>query len=92
MNRRSVAIIAAVVVVGAALLAYVRVAVNESSFTAQTTWGEPDLTGVWRAAPLGAASGRDTFNLAKLEGLYTPEARARMKELSANDDPTQTAA
>jgi hypothetical protein len=82
------AIVAGAVVVGAALLAYMQVAVNDSSFSAQTAWGEPNLTGVWRAAPLAAASGRDTFNLAKLEELYTPEARARMKELSANDDPT----
>jgi hypothetical protein len=82
------AIVAGAVVVGAALLAYMQVAVNDSSFSAQTAWGDPNLTGVWRAAPLAAASGRDTFNLAKLEELYTPEARARMKELSANDDPT----
>lgn len=88
MRRHAVAAIAVVIVVGAAVLAYTRVAVKHSSFAAQTIWGEPDLTGVWRAASLGAVSGRDTFNLAKLEDLYTPEARARMKELSANDDPT----
>ena len=58
------------------------------SFSARTEWGEPNLAGVWRAAPLGARSGRDTFDLATLEGLYTPEARARMRDLSAEDDPT----
>src|SRR4029450_2670714 len=93
MNRRAMAIVAGAIVVGVALLAYLRVAVDdnrstEASVNAKTGWGEPDLTGVWKAAPLGAASGRDTFNLAKLEGLYTPEAHERMKALSANDDPT----
>ena len=85
-------VVAGAVVVAAALLAGVRMAVPAGSFAAQTEWGEPNLTGVWRAAPLGAASGRDTFNLAKLEALYTPEARARMKGLSANDDPTMRCA
>jgi hypothetical protein len=99
MSRRAAAVVVGAVVVGAALLVGVRVAVNGNgatesaatgtgSFTARTAWGEPNLTGVWRGASLGAGSGGDTFNLAKLEGLYTPEARARMKELSAKDDPT----
>ena len=94
MSRRAMAIVAGAVVVGAALLIGMRVSVDESGaagtriFPAQTAWGEPNLIGVWRATPLGADSGHDTFNLAKLEGLYTPEARARMKELSAKDDPT----
>lgn len=92
MSRRAMAVVAGAVVVGAALLAGVRVAVDDRSFSAQTPWGEPNLTGVWRAARLGAGSGRDTFNLAKLEGLYTLEARARMKALSANDDPTMRCA
>jgi hypothetical protein len=56
--------------------------------SAQTPWGEPNLMGVWKAEALGARSGRDTFNLTTLEGLYKPEARARMRRLSANDDPT----
>ena len=79
---------AAAVVVGAVVLAGLRVAVQENgaiesastgtgSFTARTEWGEPNLAGVWRSAPPGARSGRDTFDLATLEGLYTPEARAR---------------
>ncbi len=99
MSRRAMAVVVGAVVVGAALLVGVRVAVDENgatenaatgtgSLTARTAWGEPNLTGVWRGTPLGAGSARDTFNLAKLEGLYTPEARARMKELSAKDDPT----
>ena len=95
MTTRAMAVVAGAVVVGVALLAGVRMAVDEnrtSSFTARTAWGEPNLTGVWRAAPLGARSGSDTFNLAKLEELYTADARARMKGLSANDDPTMRCA
>jgi hypothetical protein len=88
MSRRAMAVVVGAVVVAAALLAGVRMAPSTGSFAAKTAWGEPDLTGVWRAAPVGAASGRDTFNLAKLEELYTPAARAQMKALSANDDPT----
>ena len=91
------------VVAGAAVLAGLRVAVQENgaiesaltgtdSFTARTEWGEPNLAGVWRGSPLGARSGRDTFDLATLEGLYTPAARARMNELSAEDDPTMRCA
>jgi len=86
-------------VVGAAVLLGLRVAVAQSgatdsastesgSFAARTEWGEPNLAGVWRAAPLGARSGSDTFDLATLEGLYTPAALTRMQELSAEDDPT----
>jgi hypothetical protein len=93
------AVVAGAVVIGVVLLAGVRrmavdngatdgAATSSGSFTAKTGWGEPNLTGVWRATSLGAGSGRDTFNLAKLESLYTPEARARMKSVSANDDPT----
>jgi len=65
---------------------------DTGSFTALTEWGEPDLAGVWRAAPLGAGSGRESFDLATLEGLYTPAARTRMQELSAEDDPTLSCA
>ena len=86
-------------VVGAAALLGLRLVMDENgandsastgtgSFSARTEWGEPDLAGVWRATPLGASSGRDTFDLATLEGLYTPAARTRMQELSAEDDPT----
>jgi len=92
MSRRAMAVIVGGVVVAAALLAGVRMATSTGSVAAKTAWGEPDLTGVWRAAPVGAASGRDTFNLGSLEALYTPEARARMKTLSANDDPTMRCA
>ena len=94
MSRRAMAFVAGAFVVAVALLAGVRMAVDgnrsteASSFTAKTAWGEPDLTGVWKATPLGADSGRDTFNLTKLEGLYTSESRERMKALSASDDPT----
>jgi hypothetical protein len=88
MSTRAMAIVVGAVVVVIALLAGVRVARNTSGEIEKTAWGEPNLTGVWKAEPLGAGSGRDTFNLAKLEALYTPEARARMKELSANGDPT----
>jgi hypothetical protein len=98
MSRRAIAVVAGAVVVGVVLLAGVRMAVDDNRATeaassnAKTAWGEPDLTGVWKATMLGARSGRDSFNLAKLEELYTPEARARMKELSANDDPTMKCA
>jgi len=94
MSRRAVAVVVGAIVIGAAVLVGVRMMrpAGTAAFTARTAWGEPDLTGVWRAAPLGAASGRDTFNLAKLEELYTPEARAQMKALSASDDPTMRCA
>jgi hypothetical protein len=36
---------------------------------------------------LGAPSGQDTFNLTELERLYSSDARARMKQLSTQDDP-----
>ena len=103
MSKRGIAIVVGAVLVGAALLVGVRVAMDENgaparattgagSFSARTAWGEPNLTGVWKGVHLGASSGRDTFNLAKLEALYTPEARARMKEHSAKDDPTMRCA
>ena len=103
MSRRGTTIIVGALVVGAALFVAARMAMNDNgaperaatgtgSFAARTAWGEPNLAGVWKAVPLGASSGRDTFNLAKLEALYTPEARTRMKELSAKDDPTMRCA
>ncbi len=96
-------IVVGAVIVGAAVLVGQRVAEDENgtiesastsagSFTGRTAWGEPNLAGVWRAAPLGADSGRDTFDLETLEGLYTPAARARMTGLSAEDDPTMRCA
>ena len=97
MRGRVAAVVIGAIVIGVAILAGVRMRVNQSgdegastagSIPLRTAWGEPNLTGVWKAARLGADSGHDTFNLAKLEALYTPESRARMKELSANDDPT----
>ena len=103
MNRRAMTIVVGAVVVGAAMLLGQRVAEDENgagesaststdSFTAQTEWGAPNLAGVWRAAPLGAGTGRDSFDLATLEGLYTREARERMTVLSAEDDPTMRCA
>ena len=100
MSRRAITVVVGAVAV-AALLVGVRMAVNEDgaaggaatgSFAPKTTWGEPNLTGVWKGEALGAGSGRDTFNLTKLEELYKPEARARMKELSAKDDATMRCA
>lgn len=101
MNRVVIGVVG-VVVVGAAVWIGVRQTENENdeagsaavsgASAAQTPWGEPNLTGVWRAEALGASSGRDTFNLTQLEALYKPEARARMKELSAKDDPTMRCA
>ncbi len=103
MSRRAMTVAIGAVVVGAAVLIGLRVVVDENgatesasngtdSLTARTEWGEPNLAGVWRGAPLGARSGRDTFDLAMLEGLYTTEARARMTGLSAQDDPTMRCA
>jgi hypothetical protein len=97
MSRRTMTLVVGAVA-GVALLVGVRVAMNDDgaagaaagtgSFSALTSWGEPNLTGVWKGETLGANSGRDTFNLAKLEELYKPEARTRMQTLTANDDPT----
>ena len=53
----------------------------------RTPWGEPDLSGTWGGVTLGATRGKDTFNLAALERLYKPEARAAASALSAKDDP-----
>lgn len=103
MSRRAITVAIGVVVVGAAVLIGPRVAedgngtiesasTSAGSFAERTAWGDPNLAGVWRAEPLGAGSGRDTFDLTTLEGLYTPEARARMTGLSAEDDPTMRCA
>ena len=97
MSRRGITIGVSLAVGTAALLG-LRLVLDENSandstptgtgsFSALTDWGEPDLAGIWRAAPLGARSGLDTFDLATLEELYTPAAHTRMQELSAEDDP-----
>jgi hypothetical protein len=86
------------VVAVAALLIGVRMTVNEggaagdTGVAPKTAWGEPNLTGVWKGESLGAGAGGDTFNLTKLEELYKPEARERMNQLSAKDDPTMRCA
>jgi len=54
----------------------------------RTKWGEPDLMGVWKGPKLGASPGQDPFNLTQLERLYRPEARARLTQVSAKNDPT----
>jgi hypothetical protein len=54
----------------------------------KTAWGDPDLTGIWLAADAGATPGKDRLNLAALERLYKPEARAAMATMTAKDDPT----
>jgi hypothetical protein len=103
MSRRAITVAVGVVVVGVAVLVGLRVTVDEigatgsaskssGSFAAQTEWGTPNLAGVWKGAPLGSGSGRDTFDLTTLEGLYTPEAHVRMTGLSADDDPTMRCA
>jgi hypothetical protein len=97
MSRRTMTGVVGAMIVGAALLVGVRVAVDDEgtageAFAARTSWGDPNLAGVWRGEKLGAASGRDTFNLEKLEALYTPEARARMQKATADDDPTMRCA
>jgi hypothetical protein len=93
MTRRSAAWLAGAVVVGAALWIGLRSTGNETGDRAsapagRTAWGDPDLSGVWKGEVLGASAERDTFNVASLEGLYTPDARARMQKMSAKDDPT----
>jgi len=99
MSGRAIQVAAVLAVAVAGALLWQRVAVDEEgiadsvyadldSFAAQTTWGEPDLSGVWKSEALGARPGQDTFDLATLERLYTAEARARIQALSAGDDPT----
>jgi hypothetical protein len=93
MTPRKTTWAAAVVAVGAALCIGCGGTSPETTgdgaarSAARTAWGEPDLTGVWQGQALGAQSGKDTFNLAALEGLYTADARARMQKMSAKDDP-----
>jgi hypothetical protein len=95
MSKRA-AVTVGVLVVGAAVLIGVRSMSDddggEGASAARTPWGEPNIMGVWKGEPLGASSGGDTFNLAKLEALYTPEARERMKQITAQDDPTMRCA
>lgn len=93
MTRHATTWVAGALAVGAALWFGCRGAVRENGDGAaapatRISWGEPDLTGVWKGEALGARSERDTFNLTTLEGLYKPEARARMQKMSAKDDPT----
>jgi hypothetical protein len=57
-----------------------------SAAVPRTSWGEPDLSGIWLAVTPGAGV-VDTFNLAQLERLYTSEARATISKLTASDDP-----
>lgn len=63
-------------------------ATDVSPFSAETAWGEPDLSGVWLSEAHGAGSGHAPFDLAALEGLYSADGRARMQALAASDDPT----
>ena len=49
----------------------------------RTVWGEPDLSGIWVAANLNAK----THNLAVLETLYRPEAKAAIAHMTDVDDP-----
>jgi len=81
-----VATLALLVVCGAAVVAaQTRVSQPAGGSALRTTWGEPDLTGVWGGVDLTARPGKDALNLAQLERLY--KADARPKELSAKDDP-----
>ena len=99
MTGRAIQIAVVLAVAGAGALLWERIAVDEAdlaerptersaSFTARTIWDEPDLSGVWQSTTRGAQSGSDTFDLAKLESLYTADARALMQVLSPSDDPT----
>jgi hypothetical protein len=84
MNSTAMTAALGAVAVGLVLSSGCRQAASENP--SLTSWGEPDLTGVWKGEVPGSSSGRDT-SLTALEGLYTSEARARMKQLSAKDDP-----
>ena len=86
MKRPALAVAAGVILLGAVAMAAGGQAGKQTP--ARTTWGEPDLSGVWKGQTLGASSGRDSFNLTALEKLYKPAARAKMKAASAKDDPT----
>jgi hypothetical protein len=78
--------VALLMVCGAALVgAQTRAGQAAGGSALRTTWGEPDLTGVWGGVDLTARPGKDALNLAQLERLY--KADARPKELSAKDDP-----
>lgn len=99
MSPRAIQVVVVLAVAAVGALLWQRVAVDEArisdsvsadfgAYAAQTAWGEPDLSGIWRGVALGARSGHDTFDLTTLEGLYTADARARMPALSAADDPT----
>ncbi len=66
MSRRAMTLVVGAVA-GVALLVGVRVAMNDNeaagaaadtgSVAARTSWGEPNLTGVWKGETLGASSG-----------------------------------
>jgi hypothetical protein len=93
MTGRPAVWVVGAIVLGGALWIGLRDTADESSDSAsapagRTAWGDPDLSGVWKGEALGASAGKDTFNLASLESLYTPAGRARMQKMSATDDPT----
>jgi hypothetical protein len=72
----------------AVVLALAMVCTMSGGVEAQRTpWGEPDLSGIWSGVERGSTAGKDDFNLAELERLYRADIRARMKQLSAKDDP-----
>lgn len=84
MNRRGtfIAILAAAAAVSVVIIDHV----NAQTAGAKTTWGEPDISGVWKVpTPVGARGGKDTLNLARLDRLYKPDAR---KAVSPQDDPS----
>jgi hypothetical protein len=86
MIKGALAVVAGGLLFGAVILAAGAQGVKQTQ--PRTTWGEPDLMGVWKGESLGASAGRDRFNLTALEKLYKPAARAKMKTTSAKDDPT----
>jgi hypothetical protein len=50
----------------------------------RTSWDKkPDFTGVWRGTKLDGRA----YGLVELDKLYRPDARAKMKALTAQDDP-----
>jgi len=75
---------AAAILGASTFLACGRTGEVKASAVPRTSWGEPDLAGVWK---LEKPAAQDPFDLLQLEKLYTPAARERMKTLSAGSDP-----
>jgi hypothetical protein len=88
-TRTATALIAAIVVAATGVVAAQQPATAARPAAAATEAprlpdGKPDLSGVWWSGGVSAKQN----NLAELERLYKPEARAIMNQLTEDDDPT----